>query len=441
MEIGSIVKKIGEYWDERSSVFDKEHDTEDVNAWMRVLGKLLGEDRTKSVLDLGTGTGFLANMTAKIGYPTIGVDISKEMMGYAVRHARAKGANAVYMEGSALKLPFMDSTVDFVINARLIWTIVEPDTSTREWLRVVKPGGKIFCFNRMKEGVGLTSNKLNIYGDDEVNKELRFKGAAMDELTDLFERNGLIDVKIEKLPGLTLSGYDYEPWFVLMGTKPVLQRQLEAEGMACFWDKSAAEYEVTHEVADKEMWKKVLDSLICSKKDIKILDVATGTGIIANMLGSNGYENVFGIDISEGMLRIAIDHAKEQESNVKFKYADALELPFGDGSFDVVISSRLLWTLTEPEMAIKEWRRVLKDGGKIIAINELEPELGIRCSGLDGYIKDIRAKKLPYGNVDQNEILDTFKACNFNNVSLRHMPGCHLLNSDRENWYAFVGTK
>lgn len=441
METTCVIKKIGDYWDERSSVFDKEHDTEDIIAWIHSLEKLLGTDKNKSVLDLGTGTGFLANMTAKLGYSTIGVDISKEMMSYAVRHAKVMAANAVYMEGSALDLPFMNNTVDFIINARLIWTIIEPDVSIKEWLRVIKPGGKIFCFNRMQEGVGLTSTKVNIYEDEEVDQHLQVKGARMDELTDLLERNGLVDVKIEKLPGLTRPGYDYEPWFVLMGTKPVLQRQIEEEGMAYFWNKSAADYEATHEVADKEIWKKVLEELIGDNKGIKLLDVATGTGIIANMLGNIGYEDVLGVDLSEGMIGIALEHAKEQNANVKFKYANALELPFEDLSFDVVISSRLLWTLTEPEAAVKEWRRVLKDGGQIIAINELEPDIGISCKNLEGYRKDINAKELPYGNVDQKEILDMFKACDLTNVALKPMPGCHLVNSDRENWYAFTGRK
>lgn len=145
METESVIEKIGAYWDERSSVFDKEHDTEDLNAWSCSLEKLLGPDKSKSVLDLGTGTGFLANLTARLGYPSLGIDISQEMMSYALRHAKTVGSNAVYMKGSVLDLPFMDNTADYIINARLIWTIVEPDISIQEWFRVVKPGGKIFA--------------------------------------------------------------------------------------------------------------------------------------------------------------------------------------------------------------------------------------------------------------------------------------------------------
>lgn len=226
MEIVGVIKKIEAYWDKRSDSFDADHDTEDLQEWMDALATLLGPDHNKNVLDLGTGTGFLANMTAKLKYSTIGIDISKEMMNLAVKHAKTVGSDAIFMEGSVLSLPFMDNTIDFIINSRLIWTLVEPDRAIKEWLRILKPGGKMMCFNRMKEGVGLSSGKVNIYEDEEVDNQLAIKEARMEELQDLLERNGLIDVKIQKLTGLTRPGYDYDPWFVLMGTKCNEENQL-----------------------------------------------------------------------------------------------------------------------------------------------------------------------------------------------------------------------
>lgn len=226
METVGVIKKIEAYWDKRSDSFDADHDTEDLQAWMDSLADLLGSDQNKNVLDLGTGTGFLANMTAKMGYSTIGIDISKEMMNFAVKHAKTVGSDAVFMEGSVLTLPFMDDTVDFIINSRLIWTLVEPDIAIKEWLRILKPGGKMMCFNRMKEGVGLNIGKVNIYEDEEVDNQLAIKGARMEELRDLLERNGLEDVQIQKLSGLTRPGYDYDPWFVLMGTKGEGKKEL-----------------------------------------------------------------------------------------------------------------------------------------------------------------------------------------------------------------------
>ena len=253
MRLDHVMKVIGDYWDERSSEFDKEHDTEDIQAWEKTLKELLGTDTAKSVLDLGTGTGFLANMTARLGYSTVGMDISKEMMKYAVRHGKKSCSSAMYMSGNVLELPFMENSVDYIINARLIWTLVEPKKALKEWFRVIRPGGKVMCFNRMQEGVGLTMWKESIYQDKETDESLEIMCAGMEELKGLLKECGFVNVEIRKLPGLTRPGFDYEPWFVLMGEKPVSKRQKEEEGMADFWDKSAAEYEEKHEVTDKEL--------------------------------------------------------------------------------------------------------------------------------------------------------------------------------------------
>ncbi len=442
MEKNSIIKAIGDYWDKQSSTFDKEHDTEDISAWMNTLEALLGNDKRKNVLDLGTGTGFLSNMTARLGYPTVGMDLSKEMMRYGVRHAAACGSGAMYMVGNALELPLMDNTVDSIVNARLIWTLISPDEMITEWFRVLKPGGSIYCFNRMEDGVGLKSStsKPFMYDAADVDAGLVVKDASMQELTDLLLRNGFEDAEIRRLPGLTRPKFDYQTWHVLIGKKPVSKRYSETVGIADFWDKAAAEYEAAHELADKSVWQKVLAELIGADKEQYILDVATGTGMIANMLGAYGYVNVTGADISEGMMRIAIDHAKEQNTKTSFIYGNAMELPFAENMFDIIINSRLLWTLSEPENAIKEWYRILKPGGKVIAINELEEE-GIQCVSIENYQAKTQVSEFPFANASREQIVESFEKAGFNNMSINPMTGCHMVTSDRENWYAFVGAK
>lgn len=445
--MSKIIDKIGSYWDERCFTFDSEHDTEDLSVWKAFLSSILGEEKNKSVLDIGTGTGFLANMTSELGFHSIGIDISKGMMEYAVRHANEKKLDSVYMYGSALDLPFMDNTFDFIVNARLIWTLVEPDIAIKEWARVIKPGGNIFSFIRMQENVGMTVYKPNFYNDEEVDSSLKLAGAKIEELKSIFERNGLSNVEFIKLPDTTkiqqIKEEDwFEPWFVLSAQKPITNRYAQEKSISQYWNKSADEYEDGHQIANRIIWKKVLENMIGSKKDISILDVATGTGIIAQLLGEIGYENVLGTDISEGMMNIAIKHARECGlENIKYSYANALELPFEDNSFDIVINSRLLWTLTEPKAAVSEWRRVLKPNGKVIAINELEPGEGIAYEDITEYMKDINVDDLPYCPVSLEEISKNFKDCGLLDVELVHMKGCHLVNSDRENWYAFVGRK
>lgn len=222
----SVEKVIGDFWDNYSSEFDGEHDTENIDVWKKYLEEILGADKNKVVLDMGAGTGFLANMTAELGYTSIGIDISRKMLEYAVDHADKKKVSAAYMYGSILDLPFMDNTADYVINARVLWTLVEPDKAIKEWARVIKPGGSIFCFNRMKEDEGITVYKKDFYDNKEVDDKLVVQGAKMDELKNLMERNGLVNVRIEQLPDTykdeALKDMDwYQPWFVLAADKPL----------------------------------------------------------------------------------------------------------------------------------------------------------------------------------------------------------------------------
>ena len=56
----------------------------------------------------------------------------------------------------------------------------------------------------------------------------------------------------------------------------------------------------------------------------------------------------------------------EKSRNIEFKRMDAQALEFEDESFDVIISRNLTWNLPHPEMAYKEWLRVLKKGGKLL---------------------------------------------------------------------------
>ena len=222
----SVEKVIGDFWDNYSSEFDGEHDTENIDVWKKYLEEILGADKNKVVLDMGAGTGFLANMTAELGYTSIGVDISRKMLEYAVDHADKKKVSAAYMYGSILDLPFMDNTADYVINARVLWTLVEPDKAIKEWARVIKPGGSIFCFNRMKEDEGITVYKKDFYDNKEVDDKLVVQGAKMDELKNLMERNGLVNVRIEQLPDTykdeALKDMDwYQPWFILAADKPL----------------------------------------------------------------------------------------------------------------------------------------------------------------------------------------------------------------------------
>lgn len=104
---------------------------------------------------------------------------------------------------------------------------------------------------------------------------------------------------------------------------------------------------------------KVLDGIAPEK----ILDIGCHEGTISEVLAQKFPQaQVFGIDISAG----AIEYAKKARPQIQFQVAQAEELPFEDNSFGLVACFDLLEHLPNPQKALLETRRVLKNGGELV---------------------------------------------------------------------------
>ena len=94
----------------------------------------------------------------------------------------------------------------------------------------------------------------------------------------------------------------------------------------------------------------------------KILDLGCGNGISARLLNKAGYD-VIGTDISP----LFLDEAKNWENEkLRYQVCDVLELPYDDGSFDVICSNELIEHLPDVETALNEMVRVVRKGGRIV---------------------------------------------------------------------------
>lgn len=120
-----------------------------------------------------------------------------------------------------------------------------------------------------------------------------------------------------------------------------------------------------------------------------LLEVGCGNGTAAVFLSQKYGCNVVGIDSSERMIALAAKRAEAERLayKVEFLVADAVNLPLPDSMFDTIICEAVFSTLVDKERAAKEFRRVLRSGGKVLMLDfvlrkEIKKELQSQVSFL-----------------------------------------------------------
>ena len=117
--------------------------------------------------------------------------------------------------------------------------------------------------------------------------------------------------------------------------------------------------------------KKLADVL--DRSDATVLDVACGTGDLSIELKRGANANVIGSDFCRPMLSLAGRKTNELALNITFVEGDALDLPFADARFDALTIAFGLRNLASFADGLKELRRVLKPGGKLVILEFSSP--------------------------------------------------------------------
>ena len=130
-----------------------------------------------------------------------------------------------------------------------------------------------------------------------------------------------------------------------------------------FWDRNAGRYDRFMRkdgAAYGEMYA-LIQPIVRHKT---VLELATGTGLIAKHI-VNAAAHIEATDASAEM--IAEAKRDNRSAKLHFSVQDMFRLPYAEESFDVVIVSNALHIVPQPEKALAEIRRVLKDDGVLIA--------------------------------------------------------------------------
>ncbi len=130
-----------------------------------------------------------------------------------------------------------------------------------------------------------------------------------------------------------------------------------------FWDRNARIYNRFMR-KDREAYEKIYELIRPIVKAKTVLELATGTGLIAQNI-VNAAALVEATDASEKM--IAEAKRGNRSAKLHFSVQDMFCLPYANNSFDAVIVSNALHIVPQPEKALQEIKRVLKNDGVLIA--------------------------------------------------------------------------
>jgi SAM-dependent methyltransferase len=203
--------------------------------------------------------------------------------------------------------------------------------------------------------------------------------------------------------------------------------------ITAFWNAVAPNYETAENVApvgtaDYANWVAALRSVLPAPPT-RVLDVGTGTGFVARIAAELGHQ-VTAIDLSDGMLDAS--PALDRALAITFAIGDAVDPPFPAGSFDVVVSRSLLWTLRQPELAFRNWYKLLAPGGRMVAIYGLSaaaaPEPPRDADGKDSgqeptfferyYTPDVREQLTAMYLADHQPLVTAAEAAGFRDVEV-----------------------
>lgn len=141
------------------------------------------------------------------------------------------------------------------------------------------------------------------------------------------------------------------------------------------WGARARDWAEIQEGQCRAAYEAVFDRLAL-QSGAKYCDVGCGAGMAA-LLASHRRAEVSGIDAAESLLELA----RERVAGADFRLGDLEELPFADGSFDVVTGFSAFQFAANPVAALAEARRVAKPTGRIVVMTWGNPQ-GMQAAAL-----------------------------------------------------------
>lgn len=150
--MSQTLEQIRQYWNSRAEGYtlsnrEELEDEHRIFLWEQQIRRALNGRICRHVLDVGCGPGFFSVLLARLGYEVTAVDYTENMLAEARKNAVHYGVDIDFRRMDAQKLDFEDGIFDLVISRNVLWNLEQPEQAYREWLRVLKPNGKVMNFD------------------------------------------------------------------------------------------------------------------------------------------------------------------------------------------------------------------------------------------------------------------------------------------------------
>lgn len=145
-----LKEEIRAYWSERARTFDRAFghgisSAAEFRAWQEPIRATLGDEPIR-VLELACGTGEVTRLIHDLGHDVTALDFSEAMLKVARRKHRDKERLRFVLADAENTLE-PDAGYDAIACRHLVWTLTRPEATFREWLRVLKPGGRLVIYD------------------------------------------------------------------------------------------------------------------------------------------------------------------------------------------------------------------------------------------------------------------------------------------------------
>src|ERR1051326_7096582 len=206
-----VKERVAAHWNRRAPGFDEDfghsiRTAAERAAWDRIFDLVLRGRQGLDALDVGCGTGFLSLELAGRGHRVAGIDFAPAMLAEARNKAAAQGAAVRFEHGDAEALPFAADSFDLVMTRHVLWTLPHPEAAIDEWIRVLRPGGRLAVMDSQFDPSVLEKSPQNARSSTEyagIGDGLPFLGARPQaEIEALLRAHGLAAVAGDPVPDL-----------------------------------------------------------------------------------------------------------------------------------------------------------------------------------------------------------------------------------------------